>query len=61
MYLYKNGDRCPCCGRVIEGKDSDWLQLFSMTVEWMGVAVLQDQLPTEPEKGGAHLAQTDPV
>lgn len=28
---YKNGDRCPCCGQVIEGKSEEWLELFSLT------------------------------
>ena len=32
MYIYKNGDRCPCCGQVLEGKSEDWLALFSLTV-----------------------------
>lgn len=32
MYIYKYGDRCPCCGQVLEGKSEDWLALFSLTV-----------------------------
>ena len=38
MKQYKNGDRCPCCGRVIEGKTADWLELFSSTVFFMGLS-----------------------
>lgn len=33
MYLYKNGDRCPCCGQVIEGRNEDWLMDFSRKVQ----------------------------
>lgn len=29
MYLYQNGDRCPCCGQEIQGKDRQWLLGFS--------------------------------
>ena len=35
MRLYKNGDRCPCCGQTISGKSGDWLQLFSETVDML--------------------------
>ena len=35
MKLYKNGDRCPCCGQRIEGKSDDWLLLFSQTVDML--------------------------
>ena len=35
MRLYKNGDRCPCCGQRIEGKSEDWLLLFSQTVDML--------------------------
>lgn len=31
---YKNGDRCPCCGQTLEGKDDQWLQWFS-AVTWL--------------------------
>ena len=33
MKRYKNGDRCPCCGSVIEGKSEAWLADFSRLVE----------------------------
>lgn len=32
MKIYKNGDRCPCCGQLIEGKSEEWLNDFSMLV-----------------------------
>ncbi|MBQ6398407.1 MAG: hypothetical protein IJI06_09725 [Oscillospiraceae bacterium] len=35
MRLYKNGDRCPCCGQLIEGKSDDWLLLFSQIVDML--------------------------
>lgn len=35
MKLYKNGDRCPCCGTVLEGKTADWLRDFSELVDWL--------------------------
>lgn len=37
MKLYKNGDRCPCCGTVLAGKSDDWLLLFSQTVELLAM------------------------
>lgn len=37
MKLYKNGDRCPCCGQRIEGKSDDWLELFSQTVDMLRI------------------------
>ena len=33
---YKNGDVCPCCGQVIEGKTREWLDLFSVRVAAIG-------------------------
>lgn len=38
MYEYKNGDRCPCCGRIIEGKDEKQLELFSATMFFLGLS-----------------------
>ena len=38
MKQYKNGDRCPCCGELIEGKADDWLELFSSTIYFMGLS-----------------------
>ena len=35
--LYKNGDRCPCCGRVLEGKEDEWLLWFSAVVRIAGI------------------------
>ncbi len=31
MKIYKNGDRCPCCGQLIEGKSEEWLNDFSIS------------------------------
>ncbi len=31
MRLYKNGDRCPCCGRIIEGKAVDAVEMSGTT------------------------------
>ena len=44
MKLYQNGDRCPCCGTVLEGKTREWLAEFSQLVDdlkmppWPGLA-----------------------
>lgn len=32
MIIFKNGDRCPCCGETIDGKNDEWLELFSQFV-----------------------------
>ena len=37
MKIYKNGDRCPCCGQLIEGKSEEWLNDFSMLVLLLGL------------------------
>ena len=37
MYRFQNGDRCPCCGQVLEGKSEDFLELFSQTVHLLGL------------------------
>lgn len=37
MYMFKNGDRCPCCGQTLEGKSQDWLQLFSQMIHFLAV------------------------
>lgn len=37
MYMFENGDRCPCCGQTLEGKSRDWLELFSQTVHALGL------------------------
>lgn len=38
MKEYKNGDLCPCCGQVIQGKSAEWLTLFSVSVDLLGLA-----------------------
>lgn len=44
MRLYKNGDRCPCCGQRIEGKSDDWLLLFSQTVDMLRIPPWEAQV-----------------
>lgn len=36
MYIYKNGDRCPCCGSVIRDKSREWLLQFSAEAYALG-------------------------
>lgn len=38
MKEYKNGDRCPCCGKKIEGRSDEWLELFSSTMYFLGLS-----------------------
>lgn len=42
MYIYKNGDRCPCCGEKLHDKSPEWLELFSRTVEILGLEPLPE-------------------
>ena len=37
MRIYKNGDRCPCCGTVLAGKTEEWLLEFSQLVADLGL------------------------
>lgn len=37
MKLYQNGDRCPCCGTVLDGKSRAWLLEFSQLVSDLGL------------------------
>ena len=36
MMIYRNGDRCPCCGTVLQDKSREWLLEFSATVWALG-------------------------
>ena len=54
MRLYKNGDRCPCCGQPLQGKDEAWLLLFSQTVDMLRLP------PWEDQEGGDEYAEADP-
>lgn len=59
MKLYKNGDRCPCCGQRIEGKSDDWLLLFSQTVDMLRIPPWEAQALSDRElraAGGGDLA-----
>lgn len=61
MKLYQNGDRCPCCGTILEGKTRQWLAEFSQLVDdlglppWPGLAeswdadALNEQAPKRKE------------
>ena len=40
MYVYQNGDRCPCCGERLHDKSSEWLELFSLTTSILGLEPL---------------------
>ena len=42
MTRYQNGDRCPCCGGVIEGKTEEWLEVFSQLCHATGLEVLEE-------------------
>lgn len=53
---YNNGDTCPCCGQVIEGKTREWLDLFSVRVAAIGFALDLDAM--FPENDGDFLMVT---
>ncbi len=44
---YKNGDRCPCCGQVLQGKSEDWLEIFSQFMYVMHLPFDNSQEDTE--------------
>lgn len=37
MRIYKNGDRCPCCGQILKDRTPEWLELFSQTVDMLRI------------------------
>lgn len=37
MKIYRNGDRCPCCGTVLAGKTEEWLAEFSQLCADLGL------------------------
>ena len=43
MKLYKNGDKCPCCGQEIEGMSEECLSLFSQLCHVSGLAALDEE------------------
>lgn len=53
---YNNGDTCPCCGQVIEGKTREWLDLFSVRAAAIGFEADLD--PFFPELGDDFLMVT---
>ena len=50
MKIYRNGDRCPCCGQRIEGKTDDWLELFSLTVDMLRIPPWEAQALSNREE-----------
>lgn len=49
MKIYRNGDRCPCCGARIEGKTEEWLELFSSTMYFLGLSQYDGPDPADAE------------
>jgi hypothetical protein len=37
MYIFKNGDACPCCGRELIGMSDEALRLFSQLCHVAGI------------------------
>lgn len=62
MYHFKNGDRCPCCGTVIQGKDRDWLLQFSAEAYALGFQGPEDwaDVSIGPCNGAHHKARREP-
>ena len=57
MKIYHNGDRCPCCGTVIQDKSREWLLEFS-AMAWAlgfreGATPHQSAAPTASPQGEA--------
>lgn len=53
MKIYRNGDRCPCCGAPIEGKSEEWLELFSSTMYFFGLSEYDGPDPADAEAARA--------
>lgn len=53
---FNNGDLCPCCGQVIEGKTREWLDVFSVRIA--GIGFVADLDPMFPENDGDFLMVT---
>ena len=47
MHVYRNGDRCPCCGTVIQDKSREWLREFSALCQALGFGIGEDDEPEE--------------
>lgn len=50
---YRNGDTCPCCGQVIQGKTAEELAVLSVRLAAIGFEADLD--PFFPELGGDYL------
>lgn len=48
MYMFKNGDKCPCCGSVLRDKTDAWLQEFSALVDMLRLPPWEDPPPPQP-------------
>lgn len=49
MYIFKNGDKCPCCGSELKGKTEEELLIFSVTVAELGLLAGKPVPETGPE------------
>lgn len=49
MYMFKNGDCCPCCGEILEGLSDLELQMFSVLMASHNIEPLPaDDIDWEP-------------
>ena len=56
MKIYRNGDRCPCCGTVLAGKTAEWLAEFSQLVSDLGLT----EWPQPELRGIEEATNVDP-
>ena len=63
MKIYHNGDRCPCCGTVIQDKSREWLLEFSAMAWALGfredATPHQSAAPTASPQGEAYPPAAD--
>lgn len=50
VYVYRNGDRCPCCGTVLQDKSREWLLEFSALCHTLGLEPREDRPVEIPER-----------
>ena len=50
MYIYKNGDACPCCGEILDGLSDLELQMFSVLMASHNIEPLpeEEEIDLEP-------------
>lgn len=52
MKMYDNGDRCPCCGQILQSMSARELELFSQFMNALGMEPLEDSaVDLEPITG----------